>query len=69
MSTIAKDMDRWIEKRDELSRRREDLVKQREATIKAQVIVYCHTYVTTTHVRLSVVMTVAKFTNITAMFQ
>ena len=37
MSTLAKDMDRWLEKRDELSKKREELLKQREATLKAEV--------------------------------
>ena len=31
MATLAKDMDRWIEKRDELSRKMEDIRKQKTA--------------------------------------
>ena len=37
MSTLAKDMDSWIEKRDELSRKIDDLRKQKETIMKAKV--------------------------------
>ena len=37
MATLAKDMDRWIEKRDELSRKMEDIRRQKQAALKREV--------------------------------
>ncbi len=37
MATLAKDMDRWIEKRDELSRKMEDIRKQKKTALKREV--------------------------------
>lgn len=37
MATLAKDMDRWIEKRDELSRKMEDIRKQKQTALKREV--------------------------------
>ena len=37
MSTLAQDMDSWIEKRDELSRKIDDLRKQKETIMKGKV--------------------------------
>lgn len=42
MSTLAKDMDSWIEKRDQLSRKIEDLRKQKEASMKGKVNEYMY---------------------------
>ena len=39
MSTLAKDMDSWIEKRDELSRKIEDLREQKQNIMKRKVSV------------------------------
>ena len=39
MSTLAKDMDRWIEKRDELSRKVEELKRQRHTTLHTNKVV------------------------------
>ena len=39
MTTLAKDMDHWIEKRDQLSQKIEDLRRQREALIRGKVVV------------------------------
>ena len=39
MAVLAKDMDRWIEKRDELSRRREDLRRQKELALQGDSVV------------------------------
>ena len=40
MATLAKDMDRWIEKRDELSRKMEDIRKQKNSALKREVSKY-----------------------------
>ena len=43
MSTLAKDMDSWIEKRDDLSRKLEDLREQKQNAMKSKVsIQYIH---------------------------
>ena len=40
MSTLAKDMDSWIEKRDNLSRKLEDLREQKKNAMKNKVRKY-----------------------------
>ena len=42
MSTLAKDMDRWIEKRDDLSRKMEDIRKQKKTALKREVSKHLH---------------------------
>ena len=37
MSTLAKDMDSWIEKRDELSKKIDDLRRQKQSIMKKKV--------------------------------
>ena len=37
MSTLARDMDRWIEKRDDLSRMLEDIRKQKKTALEGEV--------------------------------